>query len=303
MRNKNTIKLIKLYQKHKRISGRCHFIPSCSNYAIEAYQKFNWFYASILTAFRIIRCTPFTKRKVDPVPLTKEEKKLIKEINLLKQIYDPIYIDLILNHKYLKNEDLLILTIQYLYGYNYPFNTSNKFNRLSCLGPNFVKTNIPNNYTNKITELPNSYLDILIKLNELKVLEYTFTNTDYSALVPSASYPINYYLTKANLISLDIWEQEIKNYFTDKTLVGFENIDNEALEYFKNKWQCKLITPDLLNHKYIDSIQDKVIIVLLDNTIKNAELFHLNCIVRFYDENEQFSINNYNLYIPKKRGE
>lgn len=77
MKNKLAIELIKKYQQNKHIFGRghCHFYPSCSNYAIECYQKFNFFYASFLTLFRIIRCTPFTKRQYDPVPLSKKEKK------------------------------------------------------------------------------------------------------------------------------------------------------------------------------------------------------------------------------------
>ena len=44
----------------------------------EAYQKFNFFKASLLTIWRLLRCNPFSKGGFDPVPLTKEEKKLRK---------------------------------------------------------------------------------------------------------------------------------------------------------------------------------------------------------------------------------
>lgn len=79
--NKLAIKLIKKYQQNKAVigSGRCKHYPSCSNYAIEAYQKFNFFKASILVGWRILRCNPLTKKVYDPVPLTRAEKKKLRE--------------------------------------------------------------------------------------------------------------------------------------------------------------------------------------------------------------------------------
>lgn len=77
--NKLMIKLIKLYQNSTTESQkRCKYHPSCSNYALEAYQKFNFFKASFLTIYRIIRCNPFSKGGYDPVPLTKKEKRELK---------------------------------------------------------------------------------------------------------------------------------------------------------------------------------------------------------------------------------
>lgn len=75
------IKCIKKYQKNKEIigSGRCKHYPSCSNYAIGCYEKFNFIKASFLMIFRIIRCNPLTKKVYDPVPLTKKEKKQLKQ--------------------------------------------------------------------------------------------------------------------------------------------------------------------------------------------------------------------------------
>ena len=80
-RNKLAISLIKKYQKNKQVIGvgRCKHYPSCSHYAIEAYEKFNFFYASLLVFWRILRCNPFTKKVYDPVPLTKEKKRKLKE--------------------------------------------------------------------------------------------------------------------------------------------------------------------------------------------------------------------------------
>ncbi len=74
---KLAIKLIKFYQTHKIYDqAHCKYSPTCSNYAIGAYEKFNFFKASFLTFYRILRCNPFSKGGYDPVPLTKKEKQL-----------------------------------------------------------------------------------------------------------------------------------------------------------------------------------------------------------------------------------
>lgn len=74
---KLAIKLIRFYQTHKIYdTAHCRYSPTCSNYALEAYQKFNFFKASFLTFYRILRCNPFSKGGYDPVPLTKQEKRL-----------------------------------------------------------------------------------------------------------------------------------------------------------------------------------------------------------------------------------
>ncbi len=71
---KIVLKLIAYYQmatvdKPKR----CKFSPSCSEYAKIAYENKNFFYATILTFYRIIRCNPFSKGGYDPVPKTIDE--------------------------------------------------------------------------------------------------------------------------------------------------------------------------------------------------------------------------------------
>ncbi len=62
--------LIRLYQKY--ISPLkppcCRFTPTCSAYAIEAYEKRGFFVGTILTVWRILRCNPFSKGGYDPVP-------------------------------------------------------------------------------------------------------------------------------------------------------------------------------------------------------------------------------------------
>ena len=68
---KACIKMIRLY--HIFISpwkryGHCKYYPTCSNYAIEAYQKYGFFKGTALTVWRILRCNPFSKGGYDPVP-------------------------------------------------------------------------------------------------------------------------------------------------------------------------------------------------------------------------------------------
>jgi len=62
--------LVRLYQKYISPLKRpcCRFTPTCSSYAIEAFQKRGFFIGMILTVWRILRCNPFSKGGYDPVP-------------------------------------------------------------------------------------------------------------------------------------------------------------------------------------------------------------------------------------------
>ena len=64
-----SIKLIKLYQS---IPGpwhnSCRHIPTCSNYAIEAIERYGFIKGWFLSIKRIIRCNPFGTYGYDPVP-------------------------------------------------------------------------------------------------------------------------------------------------------------------------------------------------------------------------------------------
>ncbi len=64
-----SIKLIKIYQY---IPGpwhnNCRFYPTCSNYAIEAINKYGFIKGWFLSIKRIIRCNPLGKKGYDPVP-------------------------------------------------------------------------------------------------------------------------------------------------------------------------------------------------------------------------------------------
>ncbi len=74
--NKLMIKLINFYKKSTtNTNATCRYSPSCSTYSRTAYQKHNFFYASLLSIWRILRCNPLSKGGYDPVPKTRKEKK------------------------------------------------------------------------------------------------------------------------------------------------------------------------------------------------------------------------------------
>ena len=62
--------LIGLYQKwiSPFFGPKCRFIPSCSNYGIEAINKLGPWRGGYLTIRRILRCHPFSNCGYDPVP-------------------------------------------------------------------------------------------------------------------------------------------------------------------------------------------------------------------------------------------
>lgn len=47
---------------------KCPYFPSCSGYGAEAIKKHGALIGSVLTAWRILRCNPFSKGGYDPVP-------------------------------------------------------------------------------------------------------------------------------------------------------------------------------------------------------------------------------------------
>lgn len=67
------ILLIKFYQSFisPLLGPSCKYYPTCSRYALEAFRQHNFFYASWLTVWRILRCNPFSKGGYDPVPQKK----------------------------------------------------------------------------------------------------------------------------------------------------------------------------------------------------------------------------------------
>ncbi len=63
------IRLIRLYKKYisPGLPPSCRYLPTCSDYAIDAITKYGAFKGSLLAAWRILRCNPFSKGGYDPV--------------------------------------------------------------------------------------------------------------------------------------------------------------------------------------------------------------------------------------------
>ena len=51
----------------------CKYIPSCSQYAKEAIERFGAVRGSALAIWRVLRCNPFSKGGVDLVPEKKSK--------------------------------------------------------------------------------------------------------------------------------------------------------------------------------------------------------------------------------------
>ena len=66
--------MIRLYQKIPgKFHDSCRYIPTCSNYAIEALEKHGTIRGSYLTIKRILRCNPWGGSGYDPVPERKKK--------------------------------------------------------------------------------------------------------------------------------------------------------------------------------------------------------------------------------------
>jgi uncharacterized protein len=46
-------------------AGSCKYHPSCSQYALDAYKEFGLFKGTVLAAWRLLRCNPWSRGGVD----------------------------------------------------------------------------------------------------------------------------------------------------------------------------------------------------------------------------------------------
>ena len=63
------IMLIRFYQKciSPLFPPHCRFYPTCSQYALEAVEKYGFIKGSFLAVKRILKCHPYHKGGYDPV--------------------------------------------------------------------------------------------------------------------------------------------------------------------------------------------------------------------------------------------
>ena len=67
---KMMVKSIRIYQKYiSPMKGtKCPYIPSCSQYGLEAVEKYGALKGGAMAAWRILRCNPFSSGGYVPVP-------------------------------------------------------------------------------------------------------------------------------------------------------------------------------------------------------------------------------------------
>jgi len=60
---------IKFYQKNiSPLTGpNCRYSPTCSDYSLQAFEKYGFFKGLYLSVFRILRCNPLFKGGYDPL--------------------------------------------------------------------------------------------------------------------------------------------------------------------------------------------------------------------------------------------
>jgi len=64
------ISAIRFYQKHlscRKSAPSCRFIPTCSEYAVQALEKYGALKGSYLAVRRLLKCHPFHKGGYDPL--------------------------------------------------------------------------------------------------------------------------------------------------------------------------------------------------------------------------------------------
>ncbi|MBQ8967372.1 membrane protein insertion efficiency factor YidD [Ruminococcus sp.] len=61
---------IKFYRKFisPMLPAQCKYYPTCSCYALNSLEKHGFFLGIVLTAWRLLRCNPWSLGGIDPVP-------------------------------------------------------------------------------------------------------------------------------------------------------------------------------------------------------------------------------------------
>ena len=67
---KAMIWMIRWYQRSisPSLGANCKYLPTCSQYAVEAIAKYGALKGGLMAAWRILRCNPFSRGGYDPVP-------------------------------------------------------------------------------------------------------------------------------------------------------------------------------------------------------------------------------------------
>lgn len=79
MRSLRTVALLPVYAYRKLVSPligpRCRYYPTCSTYAVDAVRQYGVARGSVLAAWRLLRCNPFSDGGFDHA----EDQKLFRK--------------------------------------------------------------------------------------------------------------------------------------------------------------------------------------------------------------------------------
>lgn len=72
--------MIKFYQAaiSPYTPKHCKYIPTCSQYGVEAIERFGAIKGTALTVWRFLRCNPWSRGGYDPVPQKKDKARKLK---------------------------------------------------------------------------------------------------------------------------------------------------------------------------------------------------------------------------------
>jgi len=64
--------VLRILRAYKRLISpmlpvACKYVPTCSDYAVEAVERFGILRGGSMAAWRVLRCNPFVRGGVDPV--------------------------------------------------------------------------------------------------------------------------------------------------------------------------------------------------------------------------------------------
>ena len=63
--------LIRFYRKYlspRKGKPACRYVPTCSQYALTAVERYGAWKGGLMATRRLLRCNPFSKGGYDPVP-------------------------------------------------------------------------------------------------------------------------------------------------------------------------------------------------------------------------------------------
>jgi len=71
--------VLRLYKRFvsPMLPHSCRFVPTCSEYAMEAIERHGAVRGSLLAAARLLRCHPFARAGYDPPPQRHESRGLL----------------------------------------------------------------------------------------------------------------------------------------------------------------------------------------------------------------------------------